>query len=251
MKDGKKDEFIVSKWPKEVPLTEESLLLLDKLNFKFLLNVKALCFGADLLVFLEVCDLGNTHDFLLNHGQEVDMECELKLWAAQLSCALSFLERNGIVHKEVSARRVLLFTVSHIKLAFFGHLGEKLDPFNPKWSDLCTQNDHGCFIPYEAPEVLKGALYSSKSDVWSFGVTLSVFYSHGKEPPHHGKSMEEILECVQKDASFKILAEWPKAVKQIMKKCLKFKPEERPSFKQICNRMSLHEYFKEIRNETF
>ena len=72
---------------------------------------------------------------------------------------MEHLEIRGVVHRNLAARNVLIDGNKNLKISDFGlsHSRVEYDVFGSRWS---------------APEVLKSKNYSSKSDVWAFGIVL-------------------------------------------------------------------------------
>lgn len=104
-------------------------------------------------------------------------------------------------------------------------------------------------IKWAPPEVLNYTRFSSKSDVWAYGVLMWEVFTCGKMPYGRLKNTE-VVERVQRG----IILEKPKAClkevyevitqnntvkiflikpKQMMRKCWCHTPEERPSFRVL------------------
>jgi serine/threonine protein kinase len=85
---------------------------------------------------------------------------------------------------------------------------------------------------YMSPQILEGAMFSSKCDVWSVGV---VFYEmlYGKTP-WTGDSQTSLLQNVR-DKPLKFPEYPPRSnkVKNIIRNMLKYKEDERPSWEEV------------------
>lgn len=97
---------------------------------------------------------------------------------------------------------------------------EKFDkPFPLRWS---------------SPEVLIYRKYSSKSDIWSYGVLLWEIYSLGQIPYGQSTSNDTIIKLIKKGQPLNK----PKLVnkviyKQIMLRCWNYNVNDRPPFYQF------------------
>ena len=83
-----------------------------------------------------------------------------------------------------------------------------------------------------AVESLVSGVYTSASDVWSFGVTLWEIFSHGKTP--FGNLSNQVITLqVLGGARLPKPAYCSKVVHNIMKKCWAARPHDRPDFTQL------------------
>ncbi|KAG0412700.1 hypothetical protein HPB47_010145 [Ixodes persulcatus] len=91
----------------------------------------------------------------------------------QLACAVAYLHRHNIAHRDIKCENVLLSHDGIVKLADFGFSRYCDDPEH-KGRQLMSQTYCGSEA-YAAPEVLKGVRYLPKSaDMWSLGAVLFV-----------------------------------------------------------------------------
>ena len=88
-------------------------------------------------------------------------------------------------------------------------------------------------VKWSAPESLKYGKFSSKSDVWSFGVCLWELFSKG-ETPYFTMSNAETMEKVINEG-FRLPQPENSSLEmyKLMLWCWKADPEERPSFMEI------------------
>ncbi|XP_075912989.1 uncharacterized protein LOC142907393 [Petromyzon marinus] len=118
--------------------------------------------------------------------------CELSLADMVLGCrqvgaGLGFLASRAVVHRDVAARNVLVATGDGgvWKVADLGIARDVAD-------DVYMARP-GVMVPikWTAPEALERCIFSSASDVWSFGI-LMVEVMTGGEDPYPGMSNSEV-----------------------------------------------------------
>ncbi len=102
----------------------------------------------------------------------------LHTWTLQIVDGMHFLSEHKIIHGDLAARNVLLDQNLTAKISDFG-LSRQIYCHTSS-AKLCRHT----MLPWGwmAPEVIGTMKMSSKSDVWSFGVTLWEIYTLGNVP---------------------------------------------------------------------
>lgn len=123
-------------------------------------------------------------------GEEVSA-VRLTCMALDAARALSYLAQLRYVHRDVAARNCLVSANRVVKLADFG------------MTRLVFENDYYRFsrkgllpVRWMAPESLALGVFSTASDVWSFGVLLYEMVTFGALP-YQGLSNSEVLTRVK------------------------------------------------------
>jgi serine/threonine kinase 32 len=126
-----------------------------------------------------VVDLMNGGDLRFHISRKTFTEEAVRFWIAELGCALRYIHKQGIIHRDVKPDNVLLDSEGHIHLADFVSTLEFLGLIHLL---ITFQNVASDFVPgkpltsksgtlaYLAPEVYKGHGYTSGADWWSLGV---------------------------------------------------------------------------------
>jgi len=150
--------------------------------------------------------------------------------------ALVYLEKEKIIHRDVAARNFLISKIGNV-----GDYVLKLGDFGMSRS---TQNEiykkkEGKFpIRWSAPEILNHGTYSSKSDVWAFGIFIWELYNHGKLP--YGElSNQEIYYAVPKGLRLSRPESCPMDIWRIVFSCWADDPSNRPSFSEIIKSLKM------------
>ena len=127
----------------------------------------------DVQLSLEHCDT-DLHQYIVNSGDQINQGIARR-FSFQMCSALAFVHGQGIIHRDVKSRNVLVKGES-VKLGDFGmarRIGHAHGP--PMSPDVCT-------ITYRAPEIfLSHDCYGTPCDVWSLGLVVVEMEIH--KPP--------------------------------------------------------------------
>ena len=102
---------------------------------------------------------------------------DLLRWCAEAASGMAYLSSVGVVHRDLAARNVLLTAAWKAKVSDFG-LSRQLYG-NPSYEQQTRDARLPC--RWMAPECFAGS-FSTKSDVWAFGILAWEIFSLGKIP---------------------------------------------------------------------
>ena len=187
--------------------------------------------SAPWLIVLELLEQGNLRDYLRRcrqtprQPQSITLEEQLT-FAGQIAQAMQHLESRRIVHGDLAARNVLVGSHGQVcKVADFG-LSEDV------YSDNEFRGAKQIAWRWSAIEAIRDRVLTSKSDVWSYGVTLWEIASLGASP-YPGIDNNELLTKLETGMRLECPPGCPTAVHRIMLACFEAQPEDRPSFNQL------------------
>nr|XP_032831918.1 macrophage colony-stimulating factor 1 receptor 1-like [Petromyzon marinus] len=158
---------------------------------------------------------------------------DLKSFAHQVALGMAFLASRHCVHRDLAARNVLVSTAHVVKICDFGLARDITCDDN-----YITRGNTRLPVKWMAPESIFHSLYTSQSDVWSYGVLLWEIFSLGENPypdiAVDGKFYRMIRDGYRMDAPEFATCN----VYQVMLDCWSGDQENRPMFNQLAQLMS-------------
>ena len=139
---------------------------------------------------------------------------------------------SQIIHRDLAARNVLLTSDMTVKLCDFG-LARNL--YNN--SRYGIKSEIELPIKWMAIESFTENVYTTKSDVWSFGVCCWEIFNLGMEP-YLGLNVADFKSMIINGFRLDQPAFCPKNVFSVMKQCWDTDPNERPSYAQLVGQFS-------------
>ncbi|CAB4379568.1 unnamed protein product [Rhizophagus irregularis] len=150
--------------------------------------------------------------------------------AYQLACSVSCLHDEGIVHRDLHSRNVLVHQNS-IRLADFG-LSKRIDEASRTRSKLLGMT------PYIDPKVLlnNNLKLNKKSDVYSIGVLLWEI-SSGYPPFHYEPNKVTLIYEISQNRREEIIPNTPYDYSNLYTECWNGEPNNRPNIDEVVNRL--------------
>ncbi|EXX76220.1 Skt5p [Rhizophagus irregularis DAOM 197198w] len=181
------------------------------------------------LLVMEYADNGTLRSYL-EKNKNLTWEFKFKL-AYQLSCAVSYLHYEGIMHLDLHSKNILIHQTS-IKLADFG-LSRRVNDVSEAHSEI-----YG-ILAYIDPQKLHDNTYrlNKKSDIYSIGVLLWEI-SSGRPPFEkvNPTSLPLLLDILGGGRE-KIIPDTPEVYKNIFTECWDHDPDNRPEITQVAFRL--------------
>ncbi|CAD5210590.1 unnamed protein product [Bursaphelenchus okinawaensis] len=132
-------------------------------------------FAADtpnIKLVMELCNGGSLLHFLQTFKEEVTTS-ERVWFAFEVSRAMRYVESVGVIHRDLAARNCLISRLGVVKIADFGMSRKQTDPEVIKAKFRAP-------IRLMSPETIgKHPKFSSRSDVWAFGMLLWEIFTNG------------------------------------------------------------------------
>ncbi|EDQ87130.1 uncharacterized protein MONBRDRAFT_38147 [Monosiga brevicollis MX1] len=182
------------------------------------------------ILLVELAELGNLRDYLRKcrtsqSKPQLLGSRQLADFCLQIASGMSFLERKNVIHRDLAARNVLLSQSLACKICDFG-LARSIE--NEDYETTATKLP----VKWMAPESLGYRIYTSKSDVWSFGVTMWEIFSLGGTPYVKHRNVD-ILSLLADGYRLPKPRQAPGQADAIARMCWMHEADNRPTFLEL------------------
>ncbi|KAL4635000.1 tyrosine-protein kinase receptor Tie-1 isoform X1 [Arapaima gigas] len=154
---------------------------------------------------------------------------QLLQFAVDVATGMHYLSEKQFIHRDLAARNVLVGENLVAKIADFGL---------SRGEEVYVKKTMGRLpVRWMAIESLNYSVYTTKSDVWSFGVLLWEIVSLGGTP-YCGMTCAELYEKLPQGYRMEKPRNCDDEVYELMRQCWRDRPYERPPFSQISLQLS-------------
>ncbi|KAK2575291.1 hypothetical protein KPH14_008141 [Odynerus spinipes] len=200
--------------------------------------------GGPLYVVVEFAPHGNLRDFLRDHrpsssgyeptiGQEAKerktlTQKDLVSFAYQVARGMEYLASRRCIHRDLAARNVLVSDEYILKIADFG-LARDIH-----CHDYYRKTTDGRLpVKWMAPEALFHRVYTTQSDVWSYGILLWEIMTLGGTPYPSVPSVEKLFQLLRTGHRMEKPPCCSIEIYMLMRDCWSYQPNERPMFGEL------------------
>ncbi|XP_046904833.1 tyrosine-protein kinase receptor TYRO3 isoform X2 [Hypomesus transpacificus] len=150
-----------------------------------------------------------------------------------IAAGMEYLSSHGFLHRDLAARNCMLGDDLHVCVADFG-LSKNIYSNNYYRQKVSVRMP----VKWMAIESLSESIYTSKSDVWSFGVTMWEIVSRGRTP-YPGIHNHELLEHLEGEHRLK-QPDCDAQLYEVMQSCWQRDVTLRPGFRELGERLKVH-----------
>ncbi|PRP85052.1 putative LRR receptor-like serine/threonine-protein kinase [Planoprotostelium fungivorum] len=209
---------------------KDEILLLWNMNHPNIVRLLGIHSEKDqIYMVLEYAELGALDGFLRDRKNANRLSNnDLLLMIFSLVKGMMYLQHRGVIHRDLATRNLLLDKSLNVKISDFG-MSRQENFYRSESKE----------IPYRwaAPEVLIRRESTSRSDVWSFAVCVWEITSLGRIPYDHLSNKQVATSVTEKNLRLSQPPRCPDDIYEMMIKCWKDDPEERPYFPEIYQEM--------------
>ncbi|XP_061525812.1 insulin-like growth factor 1b receptor [Phycodurus eques] len=206
--------------------------------------------GQPTLVIMELMTRGDLKSYLRSLRPKEQQWSSLSLpplrimlqMAGQIADGMAYLNASKFVHRDLAARNCMVAEDFTVKIGDFGMTRDIYE------TDYYRKGGKGLLpVRWMSPESLKDGVFTTNSDVWSFGVVLWEIATLA-EQPYQGLSNEQVLRFVMEGGLLEKPHNCPDMLFELMRMCWQYNPKMRPSFVDIIGSMKdeLEQSFCEV-----
>ncbi|XP_044049461.1 insulin-like growth factor 1b receptor [Siniperca chuatsi] len=191
--------------------------------------------GQPTLVIMELMTRGDLKSYLRSLRPKEQQWSSLSLpplkkmlqMAGQIADGMAYLNANKFVHRDLAARNCMVAEDFIVKIGDFGMTRDIYE------TDYYRKGGKGLLpVRWMSPESLKDGVFTTNSDVWSFGVVLWEIATLA-EQPYQGLSNEQVLRFVMEGGLLEKPQNCPDMLFELMRMCWQYNPKMRPAFVEI------------------
>lgn len=195
--------------------------------------------GQPTLVIMELMANGDLKSYLRSHrpdAETYDPDAprqppslkRIMQMAIEIADGMAYLAAKKFVHRDLAARNCMVSEDLTVKIGDFGMTRDIYE------TDYYRKGTKGLLpVRWMAPESLKDGVFTSSSDVWSYGVVLWEMATLASQP-YQGLSNDQVLRYVIDGGVMERPENCPDKLYTLMKRCWQHKPSARPSFLELC-----------------
>lgn len=221
------------------PTVEADLMkeanFMKELDHENIVRMIGVCKGESLMLVMELAKLGPLNKFLPKNKHLPLWNVVELMW--QVAKGMAYLESKSYVHRDLAARNILLCDEHFAKISDFG----MSKPLSRENNYYVAQTAGKWPLKWYAPECIHYWKFDSKSDVWSYGVTLWEAASYGAKPYHRMKG-QEMVQFLEDGHRLAKPISCSDEVYDVMMSCWNVAREKRPAFKDL--QKTMHEIFR-------
>ena len=219
----------------------DEISFMKKLRHPNVLQLYAVCTKEEpIYIITELMKHGSLLEYLRDDNGLLLKLPELLDVGEQVASGMSYLEKSNYVHRDLSARNILVSENLISKVANFG-LARVTNEGVFKES---TSSKEKFPIKWLAPEAAMYGHFTNKSDVWSFGILLYELITYGGVP-YGEMSNAQVIKELQIGHRMPAPVDCPEYLYEIMTDCWRDDLALRPTFESLLNQWIMKEFFGE------
>lgn len=150
-------------------------------------------------------------------------EEQIMEWFCQILCAIKDIHSKNIIHRDIKSQNVFLTKQGVIKIGDFGVSTQ---------TNSCASTVVGTPF-YLSPEIINGAQYDSKTDIWSLGVLLYELCALDYPFKVPNNSLAALALKILKGKYSPISRLYSAEISKLLSQMLSVNPKSRPSVDQL------------------
>lgn len=217
--------------------------LLQEVSHPNVIKLLGACIkGEPPMIIIEYCDFGSLRSYLrlsrkLEEAGDLDIDgvepvtaTDVLSFAWQVCKGMAYLAEMKLVHRDLAARNVLLATGKICKVSDFGLTRDVYedDAYLKKSKDRVP-------VKWMSPESLADHVYTTKTDVWSFGIVGYELITLGATP-YPGIPPQNLYHLLRTGYRMERPENCSPEIYMLLEACWADDPSKRPSFKYLASK---------------